>query len=174
MNVEVILYSGAIGLVVIGLTGILWQHNLFRMLLGLAIAEAGANILLVLAGFSQGAIAPVILGNNAGQIMNDPVPQALVLTAIVIGVGVQALALALIMKVYQHYRTLDMRIIRQKMETDIARIAGVAAPASAHSPGSAESTNSPEPIRSSEPANSTEFTANTDTAMAQTGVKQHA
>ncbi len=147
MNVEVILYSGAIGLVVIGLTGLMWQHNLFRMLLGLAIAEAGANILLVLAGFSQGAIAPIILGNNAGQIMNDPVPQALVLTAIVIGVGVQALALALIIKVYQHYRTLDMRIIRQNMETDIARIAGVAAPASAHSPGDAEPINSPEPVK---------------------------
>ena len=153
MNVEVILYSGAIGLVVIGLLGLLMHHNLFRMILALAIAEAGANILLVLAGFREGAIAPILLGDNMGQLMNDQVPQALVLTAIVIGVGIQALALALVMKVQQHYGTLNMSKIRQKMEQDIALAAGVAASASAHSPepmDSPEPTNGPEP----EPVNS--------------------
>ena len=66
--------------------------------------------------------------------MNDPVPQALVLTAIVIGVGVQALALALIIRIKHQYGTLDMKQIRDAMEHDIARDAGVATPASAHAP----------------------------------------
>jgi len=42
----------------------------------------------------------------------DPVPQALVLTAIVIGVGVLALALALAIQVYRHYGTLDVAKIK--------------------------------------------------------------
>jgi multicomponent Na+:H+ antiporter subunit C len=44
--------------------------------------------------------------------MVDPIPQALVLTAIVIGLGVTALALALAIRVYGHYKTLDTRKIR--------------------------------------------------------------
>jgi multisubunit Na+/H+ antiporter MnhC subunit len=157
MNIVVILYSGAIGLVVIGLMGLLLHNNLFRMLLALAIAEAGANILLVLAGFSEGAIAPIIVGNNAGQLMNDPVPQALVLTAIVIGVGIQALALALVIKVQQHYGTLNMSKIREQMEKEIASSAGVSAPVSNHSPGVTNhpgSTSNPETTSSHESLNS--------------------
>ena len=53
--------------------------------------------------------------------MVDPVPQAMVLTAIVIGVSIQALALALIIQVYRHYGTLDIRELRHKLELDVAR-----------------------------------------------------
>jgi multicomponent Na+:H+ antiporter subunit C len=46
--------------------------------------------------------------------MVDPVPQALVLTAIVIGVAVLALALSLSIRLYQHYGTLNLRKIREQ------------------------------------------------------------
>lgn len=126
------LYTGAIGLVVIGIAGIVIAKNLFRILLALVIAEAGANMLLVLAGFRFDAIAPILTGHS--QQMVDPVPQAMVLTAIVIGVGIQALALSLIIRVYRAYGTLDMRVISRKLNQDIASHAGIKAATSDERP----------------------------------------
>lgn len=131
------LYAGAIGLIVIGIAGLVISKNLYRILLALVIAEAGANMMLVLAGFRFDAIAPIITGAfAAGQSvpMVDPVPQAMVLTAIVIGVGVQALALSLIMLVYRHYGTLDMREISRRLDRDIANNAGVSPSSSEEEP----------------------------------------
>lgn len=133
-TIEGILYFGAISLSLIGLFGLLVSKNIFRMLLALVMFEAGANLILVLSGFRENGIAPIFLDNNAGSVMNDPVPQALVLTAIVIGVGIQALALALIFKVQKHYGTLDMGIIRSKLENEMASQAGVVPPGSNNAP----------------------------------------
>jgi len=138
--IEVLIYIGAIGLSVIGLTGLLLHNNVFRMLLALAMLEAGVNLLLILAGFRVAGVAPIILPeqvqNLATLTMNDPVPQALVLTAIVIGVGVQALGLALIMRIKAQYGTLNMLEIREQLEFDLAAQSGVGTPVSAHSPES--------------------------------------
>ena len=117
------LYCGAIGLVVIGLAGMVVVKNLFRMLLALAMAEAGANLLLVLSGFRVDAIAPILDG--ALQQMVDPVPQALVLTSIVIGVGIQALALSIVLQVYRHYGTLNIRELSRQLEADIISESGI-------------------------------------------------
>jgi len=117
------LYMGAIGLIAIGLGGLVISQNLFRMLLALVLAEAGANLLLVLAGFRFDAIAPILSGELLQMV--DPVPQAMVLTAIVIGVGIQALALSLILQVYKNYHTLNVRELSRLLENDIATAAGV-------------------------------------------------
>lgn len=123
---ELVLYAGAIGLVAMGLAGLVMGNNLVRMVLALAIAEAGANLLLVLAGFRTGVVAPILLGGAAPGPMADPIPQALVLTAIVIGVGVQALALAMVLRVRRAYGTVDMREVRDRLQQDLDAAAGVA------------------------------------------------
>ncbi len=126
------LYAGAIGLIVIGIAGLVISKNLYRILLALVIAEAGANMMLVLAGFRFDAIAPIVTGQSTQMV--DPVPQAMVLTAIVIGVGIQALALSLIMQVYRNYGTLDMREISRKLDRDIAGNTGVSPSSSEEEP----------------------------------------
>ncbi|MEA3290765.1 MAG: NADH-quinone oxidoreductase subunit K [Pseudomonadota bacterium] len=131
---ETVLYAGAIGLVAVGLGGLVMVKDLFRVILALAIAEAGANLLLVLAGYRGGAVAPIVTEATAGQSMVDPVPQALVLTAIVIGVGVQALVLAIAIRVQRAYGTLDLREIRDRLEQDLAAQQGVTPPVSEHEP----------------------------------------
>lgn len=138
ITIEGLLYFGAISLSLIGLFGLLASNNVFRMLLALVMFEAGANLILVLSGFRENGIAPIFLGNNTGAIMNDPVPQALVLTAIVIGVGIQALALALIFRVKKHYNSLDMLIIRAQLEEEIASQAGVEVLGSHNAPKNVE------------------------------------
>ncbi len=131
---ELVLYTGAIGLVVIGAAGLVLSRDLFRMVLALALAEAGANLLLVLAGWRPAALAPILLPGAAAAPMVDPVPQAMVLTAIVIGVGVQALAVALLLRVQRAYGTLDVRDLKRRLERDIAQAAGVAPGASQDAP----------------------------------------
>ncbi|MBL3527883.1 MAG: NADH-quinone oxidoreductase subunit K [gamma proteobacterium endosymbiont of Lamellibrachia anaximandri] len=134
IEIGTVLYAGAIGLVVIGIAGIVLSHHLFRIILALVIAEAGANLLLVLSGFRWDAIAPIITGGAAAPTMVDPVPQAMVLTSIVIGVGVQALALSLMLRAYGAYKTLDIRELQRRMSADLAGEAGTPLPQSLEEP----------------------------------------
>ena len=120
-----IFFGGAIGLCLIGIAGVVLSRHLFRMVLGLAIAEAGANLMLVLAGYRWDAVAPILSGALDARPMVDPVPQAMVLTAIVIGVGVQALALSLAIQVRRRYATLDMPTALERMRRELDRAAGV-------------------------------------------------
>jgi multisubunit Na+/H+ antiporter MnhC subunit len=133
-GVGLVFFLGAIGLIAIGIAGIVLSNHLFRMVLALAIAEAGANLLLILAGYRWDAVAPIFEDAQAPQAMVDPVPQAMVLTAIVIGVGVQALALSLVIRVKQRYGTLDMREARRRMLADLDDAAGVTPPGSQERP----------------------------------------
>lgn len=124
---DTLFFIGAVGLVGIGVTGILVSRHLFRVLLSLAIAEAGGNLLLVLSGFRWNSVAPILVdGLPANASMVDPVPQALVLTAIVIGVGLQALAVALLIRIQHAYGTLDIRELTARLEQDITEASGVA------------------------------------------------
>lgn len=134
MDTGLILYAGAIGLIVIGIAGAVIVKNMFRILLALAIAEAGANLLLLLAGFRFDATAPIVNTLATHVAMVDPVPQAMVLTSIVIGVGVQALALGLVVQVYNKYNALDISVLGNELEQTIAREAGVAPVSSDESP----------------------------------------
>lgn len=108
-------YIGAFGLILIGLYIILVKHNLIKVIIGLGILDTGVNLFLISIGYITRGTAPIFSkpGVDADH-MVDPVPQALVLTAIVIGVSVLALALSLAIRLYQHYRTLNLRRIREQ------------------------------------------------------------
>jgi multicomponent Na+:H+ antiporter subunit C len=134
VHTALILYTGAFGLIVIGIAGIVLSTHLIRILFGVALLEAGTNLLLLLATWQDGAAAPIIVAGRVPALMADPVPQALVLTAIVIGVGVLALALSLALRVQRAYGTLDIRAVRQRMEQAIAAEAGVELPSSHDAP----------------------------------------
>lgn len=121
ISLQLILYIGAIGLLIIGIAGVVLSSHLFRTILALMIAEAGANLLLIIAGFRFDAVAPIVTDITSHPNWVDPVPQAMVLTAIVIGVGIQALALAVAVGVYRHYGTLDVALVKRKMAADLDR-----------------------------------------------------
>lgn len=125
VTLELILFTTALGLVVIGLSGVVLSKHMFRMVLALVIAEAGANLLLVLSGYRWDAVAPILTQRADQPLMVDPVPQAMVLTAIVIGVGVQALAVSILIRIRQRYATLDRRTVAEKMDAEIATSAGI-------------------------------------------------
>jgi len=110
-----IYYVGAFGLIFIGLYIIMVKHNLIKVIIGLSIMETGVNLFLICIGYIKGGTAPIFSRESIeAASMVDPVPQALVLTAIVIGVAVLALALSLAIRLYGHYGTLDLRRIREQ------------------------------------------------------------
>jgi multicomponent Na+:H+ antiporter subunit C len=108
-------YIGAFGLIFIGLFTMLVKQNLLKVIIGLSILETGVNLFLISVGYIAKGTAPIF--SKAGleaKGMVDPVPQALVLTAIVIGVAVLALALSLAIRLYHHYGVLDLRKIKEQ------------------------------------------------------------
>ncbi len=110
-----IYYIGAFGLVFIGLFIMLGKHNLIKVIIGLSILETGVNLFLIAVGYISKGTAPIFTKPGAdGEAMVDPVPQALVLTAIVIGVAVLALALSLAIRLYQQYGVLDLRKMKEQ------------------------------------------------------------
>jgi len=101
-------------LMAIGFWGILTRRNMIRMILSLAITGTGLHLVMIAVGYVRHGTAPIIneAAATAGQTV-DPVPQALVLTAIVIGVAVNALLLALIIRLYRKKGTLDVDDFRE-------------------------------------------------------------
>lgn len=104
-------------LILIGLYGALSQHNILRMIVSFTISNTGVNLVLVAVGYIRGRTAPIINDNlpltEASSRMIDPLPQALVLTAIVIGVGITALMLAYAYKLYTLKGSLDISKIKE-------------------------------------------------------------
>lgn len=97
---------GSIGLVLIGILGLITRSNLFKLVLSLDILETGINLTLIVLGYQNNGHVPIIhslLDISKPLAFVDPLPQALVLTSIVIGLGTTALALILIVRYY--YKT---------------------------------------------------------------------
>ncbi len=118
---KIAFYGASILLIVIGLYTVLTKRNLIKIVLGLSIMDNGLNLLFITLGFVKNGTAPIFsplvmekfkTAEAAAQAMVDPVVQALVLTAIVIGFGVTAVALALVLRLYRHHNTTNIDEIR--------------------------------------------------------------
>ncbi len=107
-------YVTALLLILIGIYAILTKKNIIKIVIGLSIVDSGVNLLLISIGYIKNGTAPIfsLKGLTPDQ-MVDPVPQALVLTAIVIGLGVTAVALSLVIRLYDHHKTLNINKIRK-------------------------------------------------------------
>lgn len=107
-------------LFLLGLFGLIARRNLIKKVFALAILNSAVVLLFVMEGGRSGESAP-LLGEGgifSGLTMVDPVPHALMLTAIVVGVCVSALALALAYRLYKAYGSLDIDELRDKVDHD--------------------------------------------------------
>lgn len=100
----------AIVLLLIGIYGLLTQKHLIRLVAALNIFEIGLNMFIISVGYVRDGLAPILTSqeNTSALLYVDPLPQALVLTSIVIGVGITALALALVRRMYKTYGTYNL------------------------------------------------------------------
>lgn len=96
----------------VGIWGLLTRRNLIKIVLSLSIAETGLQVLMISIGYIKGRTAPIldsVVGiTDAVHKVVDPVPQALVLTAIVIGVAVDALMLSYVIRLFAKKKSLDI------------------------------------------------------------------
>ena len=96
---------------IIGLYCVLTKKNMIKIIIGLSIMEYALNLFFILLGYKNNGTAPIIEENtDIIQFLEssvDPLPQALILTSIVIGVGVVALSIAICIRLYQKYGTFD-------------------------------------------------------------------
>jgi len=103
--------SGAL-LLLIGLWGIISKRNIIRMIIAFSLLDTGLHVLIVTLGSIKGRTAPILdtktLVDEGVKHVVDPVPQALVLTAIVIGLAVTALMLAYALKLHQKRGSLNI------------------------------------------------------------------
>lgn len=97
----------------IGIYGVLGKRNLIKIIIGLMIAEHAINLLFVLVAYRRNGRAPILSPDTVITQMVDPLPQALVLTAIVIGLGATALLVALAMRLHGQYGTYDIAEIKE-------------------------------------------------------------
>lgn len=108
-----IIFASCIILFLVGLYAVVAKRNLIKIAIGFAIMEYAINLLFALIGFKKDAIAPIITRLDMPHNFVDPIPQALVLTAIVIGLGTTALLLSFIVRIYEKYKTLDVSEIKR-------------------------------------------------------------
>ena len=101
-----VVLAAVLGLLFAVGTFLVLRRDVVRVVWGVTIISQAANVYLVTMGGLSGA-APV-LGHGASADVTDPLVQALVLTAIVIGFGTTAFALALTFRVYQTRGSIDL------------------------------------------------------------------
>lgn len=96
------------------------RRSLVKLVIGLVLLGNGVNLLIFLLGGLVRGKPPIIAptGNILSEIYADPVPQALILTAIVISFGMQAFAIVLIKRTYIVVGTDDMDEIHSTDEDD--------------------------------------------------------
>jgi len=110
-------YALCLVLFAIGLYGVVSKKNIVKIVMGLVIMECSVNLFLIMLGYKKDGVAPIIekktqFATFLAQSV-DPLPQALVLTSIVIGLGVLALMVAVCIRLFEKYGTFDITEIRR-------------------------------------------------------------
>jgi multicomponent Na+:H+ antiporter subunit C len=114
-------YLASAAMFCLGLYTLLTRRNMIKMVMGLSLMEGSTYLLFVSLAYRARSTAPVLLNPPGAQSpaqlahgdVADPVLQNFCLTAIVIGVAVTGVFLAVVVRIAQHYRTLDSADVRE-------------------------------------------------------------
>ena len=103
----------------IGFTTLFLQPNLIKKVIGLNIMDSAVYLFLASKGYIEGRLAPIVVnGVTEMEAYINPIPAGLVLTGIVVSVSVTAFSLALVLRLYKHYGSLNMdeilRMVREE------------------------------------------------------------
>ena len=118
------LYAMCFLLFMVGLYCAIVKKNMVKIVLGIMVMEYAVNLFLIMLGYRHGGQAPIVgkeditgIGNQLNSLFVnssvDPLPQALVLTAIVISLGSLALMISICIRTYEKYGTFDISRIRR-------------------------------------------------------------
>lgn len=113
-------YATFILLVSIGLYMVIASPNLVKKVIGVNLFQTGIFLFFVAAAYVDGGTVPVVSGDPASpaSAVVSPLPHVIVLTAIVVGVALTAVGLALIIRIYTEYGTLREDVLREVRTDD--------------------------------------------------------
>jgi multisubunit Na+/H+ antiporter MnhC subunit len=100
--IKIIVIIGSMALFFIGMFGVLTQKHLIKIFISIAIMESSIFLMFIGLSYKKSLMAPILSANQQGfNNMNDPIPHAMILTAIVIGMAVLALGVSFAIEYYK-------------------------------------------------------------------------
>ncbi len=107
------LYLLCLTLFSLGIYCVLRKRNIIKIIVGIIIAEYAVNLFFILVAYRMEGRSPIFSPDVQIENMVDALPQAVVLTSIVIGLASTALLVAIAMRIYEKYGTFDITRIRE-------------------------------------------------------------
>jgi multicomponent Na+:H+ antiporter subunit C len=98
----------------LGFYTVIAKGNLIKKLLGLSIFQSAVFLLYISMDKVEGGTAPIIQAGVSDQIFSNPLPQVLILTAIVVGISTTALGLAIVVRIKETYGSIEEHEIQAK------------------------------------------------------------
>lgn len=100
-------------LLMIGFYAVVAKLNLIKKLLGLSLFQSAVFLLYITMGKVEGATAPIFEAGIEDQVFSNPLPQVLILTAIVVGISTTALGLGVVIRIKEEYGSIEEHEIQQ-------------------------------------------------------------
>lgn len=100
-------------LLMTGLYIIISRENLIKKLIGISIFQSAVFLLYISMDKVEGGTAPILRDGVENQLYSNPLPQVLILTAIVVGIATLALGLSLVVRISEAYDTVEEDEIRE-------------------------------------------------------------
>lgn len=97
----------------VGLYCVLRKRNLIKIIIGIGIMEYAVNLFFVLIGYRAHSGSPILAPDQTMANMVDPLPQAVVLTSIVLGLSAMLVLIAIAIRIYDKYGTFDITRINK-------------------------------------------------------------
>jgi len=101
-------------LLMVGFYAVIAKSNLIKKLLGLSIFQSAVFLLYITMDKVDGGTAPIIQEGATDQIFSNPLPQVLILTAIVVGISTTALGMAIIVRINEAYGTIEEKELQER------------------------------------------------------------
>ena len=100
-------------LLMIGFYAVVAKSNLIKKLLGLSLFQAAVFLLYITMGKVEGGTAPIIPKGTEDAVLSNPLPQVLILTAIVVGISTMALGLGIVVRIKEEFGTIEESEIQE-------------------------------------------------------------
>jgi multicomponent Na+:H+ antiporter subunit C len=101
----------------IGFYAVIAKGNLIKKLIGLSIFQSAVFLLYITMDKVDGGTAPIVQKGVTDQVFSNPLPQVLILTAIVVGISTTALGLAIVVRIKEAYGTIEEQEV-QSLDRD--------------------------------------------------------
>ncbi len=100
-------------LLMIGFYAVVAKFNLIKKLIGLSLFQAAVFLLYITMGKVDGGTAPIFQSASETTVFSNPLPQVLILTAIVVGISTIALALGIVVRIKEEYGSIEEHEIQE-------------------------------------------------------------